>query len=101
MSTEPMRLIRDGRSLLFQQLRGGKYYKDSERPDAGTLINQSMFYFTSVHIEVNLKQKTVQLTMGAGIAQWLERRTRDKKVAGSNPYRSGGRMVFSRVDFLC
>ena len=38
---------------------------------------------------------------GAGIAQWLERRTRDWKVAGSNPCRSGGRIFFSRVDFLC
>ena len=38
---------------------------------------------------------------GAGIAQWLEHRTRDWKVAGSNPCRSGGRIFFSRVDFLC
>ena len=38
---------------------------------------------------------------GAGIAQWLERRTRDWKVAGSNPCRSGGRISFSRVDYLC
>ena len=38
---------------------------------------------------------------GAGIAQWLERRTRDWKVAGSNPCWSGGRIFFSRVDFLC
>ena len=38
---------------------------------------------------------------GAGIAQWLERRTRDWKVAGSNPCRSGGRIFFSRVDYLC
>ena len=38
---------------------------------------------------------------GAGIAQWLERRTRDRKVVGSNPCRSGGRMLFSRVNFLC
>ena len=37
----------------------------------------------------------------AGIAQWLERRTRDWKVAGSNPCRSGGRIFFSRVDYLC
>ena len=37
----------------------------------------------------------------AGIAQWLERRTRDRKVVGSNPCRSGGRMFFSRVNFLC
>ena len=39
--------------------------------------------------------------MGAGIAQWLERRTRDWKVAGSNPCWNGGRIFFSRVDFLC
>ena len=37
----------------------------------------------------------------AGIAQWLERRTHDWKVAGLNPCRSGGRIFFSRVDFLC
>ena len=36
----------------------------------------------------------------AGIAQWLERQTRDWKVVGSNPRRSGGRILFSRVDFL-
>ena len=41
------------------------------------------------------------LTMGTGIAQWLEHRTRDRKFAGSNPCRSGGRIFFSRVDFLC
>ena len=39
--------------------------------------------------------------MGAGIAQCLERRTRDRKVAGSNPCRSGFRIFFSRVGFLC
>ena len=38
---------------------------------------------------------------GAGIAQWLERRTRDGKVAGANPCRSDGRIFFSRVSFLC
>ena len=44
---------------------------------------------------------TLQLGTGAGIAEWLERRTRDWKVAGSNPCRSGGRIFFSRVNFLC
>ena len=39
--------------------------------------------------------------VSAGIAQWLERRTRDRKVAGSNPRRSGGRIFFFRVNFLC
>ena len=37
---------------------------------------------------------------GAGIAQWLEHRTRDWKVAGSNPCWNSGRIFFSRVDFL-
>ena len=40
-------------------------------------------------------------TLGAGIAQWLKRRTRDWKVAGSNPCWNGGRIFFSKVDFLC
>ena len=31
----------------------------------------------------------------------LEHRTRDWKVAGSNPCWNGGRIFFSRVDFLC
>ena len=34
------------------------------------------------------------------IAQWLERRSHDQKVVGSNPCRSGGRILFSRVNFL-
>ena len=41
------------------------------------------------------------MLLGAGIAQWLEHRTRDWKVAGSNPCWNGGRIFFSRVDFLC
>ena len=40
-------------------------------------------------------------SLGAGIVQWLERRTRDWKVAGSSPGKSGGRSFFSRVNFLC
>ena len=41
-------------------------------------------------------------TRGAGIAQWLERRTRDRKVAASNPYMlpGGRKSFFSRVTFL-
>ena len=42
-----------------------------------------------------------ELFRGAGIAQWLERWTRDWKVAGSNPCWNGRRIFFSRVDFLC
>ena len=36
-----------------------------------------------------------------GIVQWLERQTHDRKVEGSKPCRSGGRIFFSRVNFLC
>ena len=39
-----------------------------------------------------------QCERGAGIAQWLEHRTRDRKVPGSSPSR---RIFFSRVNFLC
>ena len=48
--------------------------------------------------KMTLKQ---QINSGAGIAQWLDHRTRDWKVAGSNPCWNGGRIFFSRVDFLC
>ena len=40
-------------------------------------------------------------TRRAGTAQWIERRTRDWKVAGSSPGSVGGRILFSRVTFLC
>ena len=40
-------------------------------------------------------------TWGAGIAQWLERRTCDQKVAGLNHCWSGVSTFFSRVNFLC
>ena len=38
----------------------------------------------------------------SGIACWrYEHRTRDRKVASSNPGRSSGRIFFSRVNFVC
>ena len=49
----------------------------------------------------DFSKRTKQPGRGAVIAQWLERRTRDRKVAGSNPCWSGGRIFFSRVNFLC
>ena len=51
-------------------------------------------------LSYQLIKQTISV-IGAGIAQWLERRTRDWKVAGSNPCWNGGRIFFSRVDFLC
>ena len=43
----------------------------------------------------------IQADRGAGIAWCLELRTRDRKVASSNPGRSGGRIFFSRVNCVC
>ena len=37
----------------------------------------------------------------AGIACWLERGTRDREIASSNPGRSGWGIFFSRVNFVC
>ena len=43
----------------------------------------------------------IVMQKGAGVARWLERRTRDRKVVSLNPGRSGGRIFFSRVNFVC
>ena len=44
---------------------------------------------------------TISVHGGAGIAKLLERQTRDQKVPGSSPRRSGRRIFFSRINFLC
>ena len=49
----------------------------------------------------DIKHQLIISYKGAGIARWLEHRTRDWKVLGSNPCWNGGRILFSRVDFLC
>ena len=43
----------------------------------------------------------IQTSWGTGIACWSERRTRDRMFASSNPGRSGWRIFFSRVNFVC
>ena len=43
----------------------------------------------------------LHFAQAAGIAQWLELRNHDRKVAGSSPGRGCGRNFFSRVHFLC
>ena len=58
---------------------------------------------------VNLRtkaQRTIRehvwsVSRRAGIAQWLERRNSDRKVAGSSTRRSGGIIFFSGLNFLC
>ena len=48
-----------------------------------------------------LKLSETYMVWGAAIAQWLKYRTRDWKITGSNPCWNGGKIFFSRVDFLC
>ena len=62
---------------------------------------QESFWRWLVYSDRYIITFSVPHTGGAGIAHWLERRTRDWKVAGSNPCWNGGRIFFSRVDFLC
>ena len=47
------------------------------------------------------KASCQHLRWGVGRAQWLEHWTCDWKVTGSNPCRSDGRILCSRVNFLC
>ena len=53
------------------------------------------------HRAVSMKHNFQGSLAEEGIAQMLERRTRDRKVPGSSPGRSGGRIFFSRFNFLC
>ena len=46
-------------------------------------------------------QRMSLLAWGAGIAQWVECQTRDQKVLGSSPCRSGQQIFFHKVNFLC
>ena len=61
---------------------------------------------TAVHATLGMLRPATLFTGamisgGWQIAQWLECQTRDWKVSGSNPCRSGMRIFFSRVNFLC
>ena len=66
-----------------------------------TNTNKQANTTTQTNKHTNTNEEAHTDTRGAGIAQWLEHRTRDWKVAGSNPCWNGGRIFFSRVDFLC
>ena len=66
-----------------------------------TLRTHLLHWQTKASFGSILLHFTTSFTRGAGIACWLERRTRDRKVASSNLGRSGGRIFFSRVNFVC
>ena len=57
----------------------------------------------SIAIKLLIRERACAMNthVHTGIAQWLARRTRDRKVAGSSPGMSCGRIFFSRVNFLC
>ena len=49
----------------------------------------------------NTKREQGQFSCRVGIAPWLDRWTHGRMVVGLTPGRSGGRIFFSRVNFLC
>ena len=58
--------------------------------------------YTICHTMTYQCSNLVELEGGISLEScWLERRTRDRKVASSNLGRSGGRIFFSRVNFVC
>ena len=54
-----------------------------------------------VSIDSVIHGVAVNTHMGVGIAQWLQHWTCDWKDAGLNPCWSGGKVFFSRVNFMC
>ena len=75
------------------------------KPQA-TFSSQQLFILDPNTKKLKTKQTKKRYLLGwntseAGIAQWLERRTRHRKVPGSFPDRSGWRMFFSSVNVLC
>ena len=66
-----------------------------------SLCHYYCFLFLAHIISRDQRTPFIRLYKLAGIACWLERRTRNRKVASSNPGRSGGRIFFSGVTFVC
>ena len=66
--------------------------------DISTCFNTFLYLRWLSRIESHVSNP---IEAGAGIACWSESRTRDRKDASSNPGRSGGRIFFTRVNFLC
>ena len=54
-----------------------------------------------IHRPIRVTDIVITGILGAGTAQWLERRTRDRKAASSCSDRSCGRIFFIRVNVLC
>ena len=55
----------------------------------------SLAYYWDRLVTITALRSRIRFPGAEHIAFWLERRTRDRKVANSNPGRSGGRIFFS------
>ena len=89
----PMNEREKWRTTLCSMKPGNQFFDDRRgRGEGGKEEEDSLFY--------QRQYATNRLDGGAGIAPWLDRRTRDRKVAGSNPDRSGG-TIFSPGSTFC
>ena len=81
-------IVQRRKRKIQKSLRGRARERAKERERGGGGESFNVYY----HFLLN----------GSGDSSVVERRTRDRKVAGSSPRRNGGgRIVFSRVNFLC
>ena len=78
---------------------GGLCKRKEKKKKKGEISGEKTY--TKFNIYSECKSRVFNYILIAGITCWLERRTRDRKVASSNPSRSGGRIFFSRVNFVC
>ena len=93
--------VSDGAGSVGEQLRGDRVCPQTPSTAFRHLSPNSARFGYGTERALYISADAVSAHLGAGIAQWLEHRTRDWKVAGSNPCWNGGRIFFSRVDFLC
>ena len=90
---------RHNTSVVLAAVHGLRSFSGGIRGRAFTLLScptpSLISHLASVDVKQNGRATLLQYytSRGAGIAQWLERRTRDRKVPGSSPGRSGGRIL--------
>ena len=60
-----------------------------------------VFCYPVVIFSFRSDNKLLKTGLRTTALEWLERRTHDRKVPGSSSGRSGGKIFFSRVNFLC
>ena len=88
--TTQQRLLLKGSCLLSLKIPSSPWRLSDVTQTGARLKMASLFSSPLWHTKVGL--------LSWRIAQWLERWTHDRKIAGSNPCRS---IFFSRVNFLC